>query len=68
MCIRDRLYRRRIENRGITLVALIVTIVVLLILAGVSIGALTNRKGLIPVSYTHLKKIFSGLWNVARKS
>ena len=41
------LYRRRIENRGITLVALIVTIVVLLILAGVSIGALTNRKGLI---------------------
>lgn len=41
------LYRRRIENRGITLVALIVTVVVLLILAGVSIGALTNRKGLI---------------------
>ena len=30
------------ENKGITLVALIVTIVILLILAGISISTLTN--------------------------
>lgn len=30
------------KNKGITLVALVVTIVVLLILAGISISALTN--------------------------
>ena len=30
------------ENKGVTLVALIVTIVILLILAGISISALTN--------------------------
>ena len=32
----------RKKNKGITLVALVVTIVVLLILAGISISALTN--------------------------
>ena len=32
----------RKKNKGITLVALVVTIVVLLILAGISIAALTN--------------------------
>ena len=30
------------ENKGITLVALVITIVILLILAGISISALTN--------------------------
>ena len=32
----------REKNKGITLVALVVTIVILLILAGISISALTN--------------------------
>ena len=32
------------ENKGITLVALIVTIVILLILAGISISTLTNTR------------------------
>ena len=35
------------ENRGITLIALVVTIVVLLILAGVSISMLTGENGII---------------------
>lgn len=35
------------SGSGITLIALIVTIIVLLILAGVSIGAMTDKKGLI---------------------
>ena len=38
-------YRNR--NSGITLIALVVTIVVLLILAGISIGALTGDNGII---------------------
>ena len=38
-------YRNR--NSGITLIALVVTIVVLLILAGISIGALTSDNGII---------------------
>ena len=36
-----------LENRGITLIALIVTIIVLLILAGVSISMLTSENGII---------------------
>ena len=32
------------KNKGITLVALVITIIVLLILAGVSIATLTRRK------------------------
>ena len=31
------------KNRGITLVALVITIIILLILAGISISALTNQ-------------------------
>ena len=31
------------KNRGITLIALVITIIVLLILAGISISALTNQ-------------------------
>ena len=37
----------RKENRGITLIALVVTIVVLIILAGISISALTGDNGII---------------------
>ena len=43
-----QLYRK--NERGITLLALIVTIVVLLILAGVTIGTLTGDYGLISKS------------------
>ena len=39
---------KRIENnKGITLIALVVTIIVLIILAGISISALTNENGII---------------------
>ena len=34
--------RKTINNKGITLVALVITIIVLLILAGISIQAITN--------------------------
>ena len=40
--------KRNLRNqKGITLIALVVTIVVLLILAGVSIGTLTGDNGII---------------------
>ena len=35
--------RKTINNKGITLVALVITIIILLILAGISISALTNQ-------------------------
>ncbi len=35
------------QNKGITLIALIVTIIVLIILAGISIGAITGEDGII---------------------
>ena len=34
---------RKQQNKGITLIALIITIIILLILAGISISALTNQ-------------------------
>lgn len=39
--------KRKRKNGGITLIALVVTVVVLMILAGISIGALTGENGLI---------------------
>ena len=38
---------RKIAAKGITLIALVVTIVVLLILAGITIGTLTGDKGIV---------------------
>ena len=35
------------EKKGITLIALVITIIVLLILAGVSIAMLTGQKGIL---------------------
>ena len=35
----------KISNKGITLIALVVTIIVLLILAGISIAMLTGKRG-----------------------
>ena len=35
------------NNKGITLIALMITIIVLVILAGIAIGALTGNEGLI---------------------
>ena len=35
------------ETKGITLIALVVTIVILIILAGISIGVLTGENGLL---------------------
>lgn len=39
--------KERRNNKGITLIALVVTIIVLLILAGISIGAITGNNGII---------------------
>lgn len=40
-------YKSNKNNRGITLIALIITIVILLILAGITLGTLKGRNGLI---------------------
>ena len=39
------------QNRGITLIALAITIIILLILAGITIGSITGNKG--TISQTH---------------
>ena len=44
------------SNKGITLIALIITIIVLLILAGVSIAMLTGENGLIAKAATSKAK------------
>ena len=36
------------KNNGITLIALVITIIVLLILAGVTIATLTGENGILP--------------------
>ena len=43
-------------NKGITLVALVITIIVLLILAGVSISMIMGQEGLITKSQTAAEK------------
>ena len=35
------------ENKGITLMALVITIVIMLVLSGIAIGTLTGNNGLI---------------------
>ena len=54
---------KRIENnKGITLIALVVTIIVLIILAGISISALTNENGIISEDLSsYLQSKFSGI-------
>ena len=47
-----KINKYRNKNNGITLIALVVTIVVLLILAGISIGALTGDNGIIDQAHT----------------
>ncbi len=39
--------KRKLKNNGITLIALVITIIVLLILAAVSIATLTGDNGLV---------------------
>ena len=48
--------REYIKNKGITLIALVVTIIVTLILAGISIAALTGENGLINSAYKAKKQ------------
>ena len=43
---------KRIRQKGITLIALVITIIVLLILAGVSIATLTGQNGLLTKAQT----------------
>ena len=47
-----KINKHRKKNSGITLIALVVTIVILLILAGISIGALTGDNGIIDQAHT----------------
>ena len=42
------------HQAGITLIALVISIIVMLILAGVSLNATIGDNGIITVSYTHL--------------
>ena len=44
------------KNKGITLIALVVTIVVLLILVGITIGSLTSDNGVIKEARTAKEK------------
>ena len=44
---RDEKNKRTAKERGITLIAVIVTIIVLLILAGITVGVLTGDNGII---------------------
>ena len=44
--------KRNIQNKGITLIALVITIIVLLILAGVSIAMLTGENGILTQAQT----------------
>ena len=47
MKIQDRIKMKRKSNKGITLIALVITIIVLLILAGVTIAALSGDNGIL---------------------
>ena len=42
-----KLKRRNKQENGITILALVITIIVLLILAGITIGAITGDNGII---------------------
>ena len=39
--------KRNIGNKGITMIALIITVIILIILAGIGIGALTGERGIL---------------------
>ena len=47
MKIQDRIKVKAKNNKGITLIALVITIIVLLILAGVTIAALSGDNGIL---------------------
>ena len=42
---KEKIYKRR--NQGITLIALVITIIVLLILAGITIASITGENGIL---------------------
>ena len=48
--------KRNLSEKGITLIALVVTIIILLILAGITIGAITGENGLFKMSKEAAKK------------
>ena len=53
---RERINRKLKNKKGITLIALVVTIVVLLILAGVSVSVVTDKKGPLEIRGTNIPK------------
>ena len=50
-----KLRKKKMANKGITLIALVITIIVLLILAGVSIATLTGQNGVVTKASTAQK-------------
>ena len=52
MNVITNLNRKECRNKGITLIALVITIIVLLILAGISIAMLTGDNGILNKAIT----------------
>ena len=46
-CIKNKGKTYKTRNQGITLIALVITIIVLLILAGVTIASITGENGIL---------------------
>ena len=64
--------KEKIEiNKGITLIALIITIIVLLILAGISIATLTGDNGILSKAQEaktkHEEETKKEYWNILQK-
>ena len=53
---------KNIGNRGITLIALVITIVILIILAGISLGAITGHDGILNKANTAKKDTEYAQW------
>ena len=46
-CIKNKEKAYKTRNQGITLIALVITIIVLLILAGITIASITGQNGIL---------------------
>ena len=55
--MKNKLKEQLKTNKGITLIALVITIIVLLILAGVTIATLTGDNGILPTLMARRKML-----------
>ena len=55
-CIKNKEKTYKTRNQGITLIALVITIIVLLILAGVTIASITGENGILRKSTKRSRK------------